>query len=177
MRFLDFLTSEATRFWAAIVVGMGIGLAGAYGRELNDGRAVSTGWFRNRLLIYPFLGLAAGVASESFHFSRTMTAFAAAMLALLSFDAVRIIAARFVKKVEGSVDQIGGFLEASHGDTIITLPAGSGAPQQIAVRQALTGDPRTAGVRSAYAPISQNDPAMEVLIHKLDELPDSDGGT
>lgn len=103
---IELLKSEFVALWAAILVGIGVGLAGAYARELNEGRSPNYKWFRNRLLIYPFLSLAAAAAAESTNLSRTQAAFLAAILSLLSFDAVRLITERFKKRAQGVVDLV-----------------------------------------------------------------------
>ncbi len=106
MRIWEFLQHEVSRFWGAIIVGMAIGLSGAYAREFNDGRNPNGKWLRNRLLIFPFLSLAAASVAESTSLSRTQAAFLAAILSLLSFDAVRLITEKFMTKTEDAIDVV-----------------------------------------------------------------------
>lgn len=126
MRIFEWLQSEFARFWGAILVGMAIGLAGAYAREFNDGRAPNWKWLRNRLLIYPFLSLSAAAAAESTDLTRTQAAFLAAILSLLSFDAVRAITRGWLKSVSDKADD-----DAVQTDAIRTkdiLPIGKATP-------------------------------------------------
>lgn len=106
MTLYELAASDIVRFWAAIILGICIGLAGAYGKERHDGRNPDRRWLINRLLIYPFLALCAAAAAETLALTRTKTAFAAAILALLAFDALRAISTRFMKATGESIDQI-----------------------------------------------------------------------
>lgn len=89
------------------MIGMGIGLSGAYAREFNDGKSPSKHWLRNRLLLYPFLALTAETFAEIFELTHTQAAFLAAILSLMAFDALRVIITRFEKKAIEAIDGIG----------------------------------------------------------------------
>lgn len=97
---IELLQSDFAALWGAIIVGIAIGLIGAYARELNDGHRPSFKWFLNRILIYPFLSLAAATAADSTKLSMHQACFLAAILSLLSFDALRLITENFVKRAE-----------------------------------------------------------------------------
>lgn len=102
---IRWLTSDPFRLWAAIAIGALIGLVASYARERENEHRVDFYWFRNRLMLYPFLGLATATASEAMALSSTMTAFISALLALLAFDALRVIQQRFTRQLEdGATD-------------------------------------------------------------------------
>ncbi len=123
MAWLDFFEFEIAPFWIAIVVGMGIGLSGAYAREFNDGKSPTKHWLRNRLLLYPFLALAAQVAAEALNLTETQAAFLAAILSLMAFDALRVIITRFQKKAEEAIEDMVPMLDpVIEPEQLIALP-------------------------------------------------------
>lgn len=171
MDLLDWFKSEAVRLWAAILIGIGIGLAGAYGKERHEGRTPDRHWLFNRLLIYPFLGLAAAFVSESFSLSPTKASFVASLFSLLAFDAVRILAARFVKRTEDAIDAV---IKAADAGLPVQIPAGTDIPRRVS----LDIPPPTAEsvvtrneLRKAFPAPGKHERSLDELIEKLGSVP------
>lgn len=168
---LDWFKSEAVRLWAAILIGIGIGLAGAYGKERHEGRTPDRHWLFNRLLIYPFLGLAAAFVAESFSLSPTKASFVASLLSLLAFDAVRILAARFMKRTEDAIDAV---VKAADAGLPVEIPAGTDVPQRVALdipTPPAQTVPARNELRKAFPAPGKHDRGLDDLLNRLDSVP------
>ncbi|HEX8309392.1 MAG TPA: hypothetical protein VF645_13330 [Allosphingosinicella sp.] len=88
--------------WAIyLVIGAALaaGIAASYGRELEAGRHPNREWWIRRLLITPLLVIAATAATELFGLSKSGTAFTAAMLSIGGYDVIKLIEARWLRRV------------------------------------------------------------------------------
>jgi hypothetical protein len=92
------LMAEAVAY---LVIGAALaaGIAASYGRELEAGRQPNGQWWIRRLLITPLLVIAATAATELFGLSRSGTAFTAAMLSIGGYDVVKLIEARWLRRI------------------------------------------------------------------------------
>ncbi len=104
MRWLRWLEEHAV--YPVILLALGAGLAAAYGRELDQGRAPDRLWWTRRLLIMPVLAIAAAALAESIGLSRTWTAFCAAMLSLGGYDALRAVEERWRRQAQLNPDDV-----------------------------------------------------------------------
>lgn len=86
---------EARAIYLAILLALVAGLAASYGRELEAQRRPDRLWWIRRLLIMPLLAIAATAAAEAFGLSKTVAAFAAAMLSLGGYDALCLVERRW----------------------------------------------------------------------------------
>jgi peptidoglycan L-alanyl-D-glutamate endopeptidase CwlK len=75
-------------------------MAASYGRELEAQRRPDRHWWLRRLLIVPLLAIFATTATELFGLSRSGAAFAAAMLALGGYDAIKLVEAKWRRRVD-----------------------------------------------------------------------------
>ncbi len=97
MSWVDFLADGAT--YLVIAAALAAGIAAAYGRELEANRRPDGQWWIRRLLITPLLVIAATAATELFGLSRSAAAFTAAMLAIGGYDVLKLIEARWLRRV------------------------------------------------------------------------------
>lgn len=93
MNVLRWLQDEAMHF--LVLLALGAGLAASYGRELEARRQPDRRWWIRRLLIIPFLAIAATAATDAFALNASASAFTAAMLSLSGYDALRLIEQRW----------------------------------------------------------------------------------
>ncbi|HEX8126012.1 MAG TPA: hypothetical protein VF548_10565 [Allosphingosinicella sp.] len=84
-----------------LVIGAALsaGIAASFGRELEAGRRPDRQWWLRRLLITPVLVIAATAATELFGLSKSGTAFTAAMLSIGGYDVIKLIEARWLRRV------------------------------------------------------------------------------
>jgi hypothetical protein len=84
-----------------LVIGAALaaGIAASFGRELEAGRRPAGQWWIRRLLITPLLVIAATAATELFGLSKSGTAFTAAMLSIGGYDVIKLIEARWLRRV------------------------------------------------------------------------------
>jgi hypothetical protein len=84
-----------------LVIGAALsaGIAASFGRELEAGRRPNGQWWIRRLLITPLLVIAATAATELFGLSKSGTAFTAAMLSIGGYDVIKLIEARWLRRV------------------------------------------------------------------------------
>ncbi|HEX8380740.1 MAG TPA: hypothetical protein VF619_09370 [Allosphingosinicella sp.] len=85
--------------YLVIAAALAAGLAASYGRELEANRKPQRDWWIRRLLITPLLVIAATAAAELFSLSRTGAAFTAAMLSIGGYDVLKLIEARWLRRV------------------------------------------------------------------------------
>lgn len=83
-----------------------VGLLAAYARERHEGRVPPREWLVNRLLLMPFLALAAAAGIDSLDLPTRPAMFATALLSLLAFDALRAMAARGLRKIAGEIETV-----------------------------------------------------------------------
>lgn len=101
MRWMEFLAAGAT--YLVIAAALAAGTAASYGRELEAHRRPDGQWWIRRLLITPLLVIAATAATELFGLSKSGAAFTAAMLSIGGYDVIKLIEARWLRRV-GLVD-------------------------------------------------------------------------
>jgi len=97
MNWMDFLAEGAT--YLVIAAALAAGIAASYGRELEAGRRPDGQWWIRRLLITPLLVIAATAATELFGLSKSGAAFTAAMLSIGGYDVIKLIEARWLRRV------------------------------------------------------------------------------
>jgi hypothetical protein len=164
--------------YVAIAFGLAAGFLGAYGRERNDGRRPGRDWFVNRLLIMPFLGIAATAAATTLlaAMPRAVSTFVAALLAMMAYDVVRVIERRAIRNVERSIDVL------THGqdddaEVVTQVGSGQGAPEEIEVNIVPPREGNAHGVglalRRAFKPAPAS-PDLAALLKRLD--PDREDG-
>lgn len=83
----------------AIAAALAAGIAASFGRELEAGRRPDGQWWIRRLLITPLLVIAATAATELFGLSKSGAAFTAAMLSIGGYDVLKLIEARWLRRV------------------------------------------------------------------------------
>ncbi len=88
-----------------VLVALSAGLAAAYGRRLQSGRAASLRWWTARLLLMPVLAITAFAAKSLLALSPSMTALTAAMLALGGYDCLRLVEQQWRARVLGSASK------------------------------------------------------------------------
>ncbi|HEX9947013.1 MAG TPA: hypothetical protein VGA98_05680 [Allosphingosinicella sp.] len=101
MNGLEFLAAGAT--YLVIAAALAAGIAASYGRELEASRRPDGQWWVRRLLITPLLVIAATAATDLFGLTRSGAAFTAAMLSIGGYDVIKLLEARWLRKV-GLVD-------------------------------------------------------------------------
>jgi hypothetical protein len=101
MSWMNFLAAGAT--YLVIAAALAAGIAASYGRELEANRRPDGQWWIRRLLITPLLVIAATAATELFGLSKSGAAFTAAMLSIGGYDVVRLIEARWLRRL-GLID-------------------------------------------------------------------------
>lgn len=89
--------------YIVIAAALAAGTAASYGRELEAGRRPNGEWWVRRLLITPLLVIAATAATELFGLSKSGSAFTAAMLSIGGYDVIKLIEARWLRRV-GLID-------------------------------------------------------------------------
>jgi hypothetical protein len=92
------LLAEGTSY-AVIGAALAAGIAASYGRELESSRRPNREWWIRRLLITPLLVIAATGATELFGLTKTGAAFTAAMLSIGGYDVIKLIEARWLRRV------------------------------------------------------------------------------
>ncbi|HYG47506.1 MAG TPA: hypothetical protein VD846_06130 [Allosphingosinicella sp.] len=97
MTWMGFLADGAT--YLVIAAALAAGIAASYGRELEAHRRPDGQWWIRRLLITPLLVIAATAATELFGLSRSGAAFTAAMLSIGGYDVIKLIEARWLRRV------------------------------------------------------------------------------
>ncbi|HLL29877.1 MAG TPA: hypothetical protein VK403_02665 [Allosphingosinicella sp.] len=102
MKWIEFLGAGAN--YLVITAALAAGIAASYGRELEANRHPDGQWWIRRLLITPLLVIAATAATELFGLSKTGAAFTAAMLSIGGYDVIKLIEARWLRRV-GLVDE------------------------------------------------------------------------
>lgn len=108
MRWLDWLHERALYFF--ILLGMMVGLLGAFGRERHEGRRPGGDWWLNRLLLMPFLAGAGTAAAVAFALPNPVAHFVASLLSLMGYSALPEIMNRLLdwlgpkRTMAGSVD-------------------------------------------------------------------------
>jgi hypothetical protein len=98
MNGLEFLAAGAT--YLVIAAALAAGIAASYGRELEANRHPDSQWWVRRLLITPLLVIAATAATEMFGLSKSGAAFTAAMLSIGGYDVLKLIEARWLRKMD-----------------------------------------------------------------------------
>ena len=162
----------------AIAFGLAAGFLGAYGRERNDGRRPGRDWFLNRLLIMPFLGIAATAASTTLlsGLPRAVSTFFAAFLAMAAYDAVRVIERRVIRNVERSIDVV-TLGQEDDAEVVTQVGSGHGAPEEIEVNIVPPREGKAHGIglalRRAFKP-APSSPDLAALLKRLD--PDREDG-
>lgn len=97
MNRVGFLAGGAT--YLVIAGALAAGIAASYGRELEANRRPDGHWWIRRLLITPLLVIAATAATELFGLSNSGAAFTAAMLSIGGYDVIKLIEARWLRRV------------------------------------------------------------------------------
>ncbi|MGA9580977.1 MAG: hypothetical protein WBR13_03280 [Allosphingosinicella sp.] len=97
MRWMEFVADGAT--YLVIAAALAAGTAASYGRELEARRRPDGQWWIRRLLITPLLVIAATAATELFGLSKSGAAFTAAMLSIGGYDVIKLIEARWLRRV------------------------------------------------------------------------------
>jgi hypothetical protein len=97
MTWMGFLADGTNHL--VIAAALAAGIAASYGRELEAGRHPDGGWWIRRLLITPLLVIAATAATELFGLSKSGAAFTAAMLSIGGYDVLKLIEARWLRRV------------------------------------------------------------------------------
>jgi hypothetical protein len=97
MTWATILAGGAT--YMVIAAALAAGIAASYGRELEAGRRPNGQWWIRRLLITPLLVIAATAATELFGLSKSGAAFTAAMLSIGGYDVIKLIEARWLRRV------------------------------------------------------------------------------
>jgi hypothetical protein len=97
MNGLEFLAAGAT--YLVIAAALAAGIAASYGRELEANRHPDSQWWVRRLLITPLLVIAATAATDLFGLTRSGAAFTAAMLSIGGYDVIKLLEARWLRKV------------------------------------------------------------------------------
>lgn len=105
MRWTELPADGAT--FIVIAGALAAGIAASYGRELEANRRPDGQWWIRRLLITPLLIIAATAATELFGLSRSGAAFTAAMLSIGGYDVVKLIEARWLRRVGLSDGDLG----------------------------------------------------------------------
>jgi hypothetical protein len=82
-----------------IAAALAAGIAASYGRELEASRHPDGNWWLRRLLITPLLVIAATAATDLFGLSKSGAAFTAAMLSIGGYDVIKLIEARWLKRM------------------------------------------------------------------------------
>jgi hypothetical protein len=100
MKWMLIFENHAT--YLVIVAALGAGIAASYGRELEAHRRPDRHWWCRRLLIVPLLVITATAATELFALTPPGAAFAAAMLSLGGYDAIRLIETRWRNRLGGT---------------------------------------------------------------------------
>jgi hypothetical protein len=93
----EFAAAGAT--YLVIAAALAAGIAASYGRELEANRRPDGQWWIRRLLITPLLVIAATAATELFGLSRSGAAFTAAMLSIGGYDVIKLMEARWLRRV------------------------------------------------------------------------------
>lgn len=101
--------------YLVILGALAAGIAASYGRELEANRRPDGAWWVRRLLITPLLVIAATAATELFGLSKSAAAFTAAMLSIGGYDVIKLVEARWLRRV-GLVDGEPGSLPAPRLD-------------------------------------------------------------
>jgi hypothetical protein len=97
MTWTKFLADGA--IYLVIAAALAAGIAASYGRELEANRRPNGQWWIRRLLITPLLVIAATAATELFGLSKSGAAFTAAMLSIGGYDVIKLIEARWLRRV------------------------------------------------------------------------------
>ncbi len=97
MTWTEFVAAGAT--YLIIGAALAAGTAASYGRELEANRRPNGEWWIRRLLITPLLVIAATAATELFGLSKSGSAFTAAMLSIGGYDVIKLIEARWLRRV------------------------------------------------------------------------------
>lgn len=95
---------ESGTIYFVIMAALVAGLAASYGRELEEKRRPDRSWWVRRVLLIPLLAIAATAATDAFALSASTAAFAAAMLSLGGYDALRLIETRWRARLRGLAD-------------------------------------------------------------------------
>lgn len=144
MRFIEELTGQPLRFWLIVAFGSLIGLAAAWGREQHEEKSATRKWLVNRLLLMPFLALSAAALSEQFGWSRIVTAFAAGLLSLLGYEALRVLTTRTLAAGEARIAELIGPSGAA------TVQAGDEGVVVVATPAATPAEATGAALRRAF---------------------------
>lgn len=105
-------TLESGAIYLVIAGALAAGLAASYGRELEAQRYPDKRWWLRRLLIVPLLAIAATAATDAFNLSTSLSAFAAAMLSLGGYDAIRFLEARWKARLDVHARRRGAGVES-----------------------------------------------------------------
>ena len=162
MKLGEWLTGESARFWTALVVGSGVGFMAAYGREQHEGRAPSRRWVVNRLLAMPFLALMAAAGAEAFALPSRVATFLAALFSLLSYELIRVVTTRSLKRAADKIDEL-----VKAGETVAELDAMPETPPVTHVKIETRADLIGAAVRTVATPEGPTPPDMAEMLKQL----------
>lgn len=163
--------------YIAIGIGLWAGLLGAYGRERNDGRRPGSDWIINRLLIMPLLGITTSALASTLlrGLPLVISTFIATVLALLGYDAVRIIETRGRRSVERGIDAIGDVIAGPARDgseMVAKIEPGSGTPQTVTLESIPPAQDGVAlagrSLRRAFKPTGGQSAELTDLLKRLD---------
>lgn len=98
--------------YVVIALGLGSGLIGAYGRERHEGRVPDGNWWLSRICIIPFLGIVASFSVDQFGLTVQQASFLSAVLALMGYEAVRMILDRAKLKGQEATKILGDVVAA-----------------------------------------------------------------
>lgn len=98
--------ARAEVLWIVVTLSLGAGLIGAYGRERHEGRLPTGSWWLTRLCIMPFLAIVVAFCTDQFTLTRQQAALLSALLALMGYEAVRVILDRASKRGGALIDTI-----------------------------------------------------------------------
>lgn len=154
--------------WIIVTLSLGAGLVGAYGRERHEGRLPAFDWWLTRLCIMPFLAIVVAFAIDQFDLSRQQTALLASLLALMGYEAVRIIIERARRSGDALIEAVtpkpyGSIVDTdSQGRTTVHIvPTNERNPRRGGIGE---------GMKGVYASsVSEELPAdLNRLVDKLD---------
>lgn len=158
-------------YWITVILSLGAGMIGAYGRERHEGRAPTKAWWTNRALIMPFLLITAVWVTDQFKLNNQQAAMCSALLSLLSYEAVRLISDRAKKTAETAADAIGAMIPAPRPYHSIVDTDQAGRPvAHVEVTDPVAPSRNAIGAALKESiPIPPGDPDAD-LLRKLDDM-------
>lgn len=159
--------------WIIVSSSLVAGLIAAYGRERHDGRRPDKGWWWTRVYILPFLGIVTGWCVSRFNLTNNDAAMLSAILALLGYEAVRIITAKSKKGLEKIADKLAPEAGQGFHSLVDTDDKGRTAAHiEVVNKETPRRGALGAALRETYTP-PPNEPLPPDMTDSLDKLDDA----